>query len=519
MLEVKAQSGTVVGYASCWLGPMDSKGDVVAPGAFRDALEGGTLPPTMLVEHRGAPVGQWTAAVEDDIGLKVTGTVSDPSTLADVRSGKLDGLSLGFGKLTTKSHTADGTRVLDQVDLKEISLVKRPASSRTRVLSVKSADAGKEDHMTIEDTGPAVEVETETKSIGDTVAEAVTAAMAPVNDRLSKLETIGRRHGAVIETKSADDRKNVEQKAFNTFVRRGREALEPLEIKSVLRVSDDTSGGFLAPDQFVAELLRNVVRFSPIRALARVSTTGASNVILPKRTGTLTGYWVDEIGTRTGTSPEYGQAQLPVRTISCYVDLSNQLLDDAAFDIASELAFDFAEEFGKLEGESFVSGNSAGRPQGYMSNLDLLYTNSGDASTIKADGLIQLYHDLAPAYRANATLVMNSSTLAVIRKLKDGTTNQYLLTTAGQFGGAPMDMLFGRPVVEAVDMPDISGSAYPVVFGDFNAGYRIYDRLALGVLRYPFSVATSGCTRFHATRRLAAGVVKAEALRKLKIAS
>ncbi len=57
------------------------------------------------------------------------------------------------------------------------------------------------------------------------------------------------------------------------------------------------------------------------------------------------------------------------------------------------------------------------------------------------------------------------------------------------------------------------------MFGDFQAGYRIFDRVALSVLRNPYTVADNGLTRFHARRRVAGGVAKAEALRKLKIAA
>ena len=47
--------------------------------------------------------------------------------------------------------------------------------------------------------------------------------------------------------------------------------------------------------------------------------------------------------------------------------------------------------------------------------------NSGDAATIKADGLINLQYSLKPEYRANACWLMNSATLAVVRRLKDST--------------------------------------------------------------------------------------------------
>lgn len=290
-LELKFDmSGTIAGYASCYGLPSDSVRDIVAPGAFTGASE-----VKMLREHGGPVIGTWTSISEDDIGLKVTGTVTDAATLADLKAGKLDGLSIGY--IATKSRKdSSGRRVLEKVSLKEISVVKRPASSRARVLSIKSAAAGKGSTMLDLESAGAGEDNgaTETKSLGDTVA----AALAPITARLDKLETIGRRPGAAggVETKSA----SIETKAFAGFIRHGRESLDHIEAKS-LRVSDDTAGGYLAPDQFVTELLRNLVLMSPIRSIARVATTGAGNVILPKRTSTLTASWVGETDTRAAS--------------------------------------------------------------------------------------------------------------------------------------------------------------------------------------------------------------------------
>ena len=120
------------------------------------------------------------------------------------------------------------------------------------------------------------------------------------------------------------------------------------------------------------------------------------------------------------------------------------------------------------------------------------------------------------AYRARGSWLMNGGTLAKLRTMKDGQGN-YLWQPSYQ-AGQP-EMILGRPVVEAVDMPDVAANAYPIVFGDFATAYRIVDRLALSVLVNPYIRATDGICRIHATRRTGAGVVQAKALRKLKMAT
>lgn len=363
---------------------------------------------------------------------------------------------------------------------------------------------------------PLTEVRSAIDGLTTTVEQrigAMEAGLTELRSRVDRTETVIRRPGAAPEQRADGE---VETRAFGAFIRRGREAMGADEIRS-LRVSDDTAGGYLAPDQFVTELLRNLVQFSPVRQVARVASTAAGAVLLPKRTGGMTASWVGETETRPETTVTFGQNRYPVAELAAYVDVSNSMLEDSAFDVAAELAFEFAEEFGKAEGTAFVTGNGVLRPMGFMSDTGLSYTPSGSTSAITADSLIDLFHALAPAYRANGVWMMNSTTLAAIRKLKDGTGN-YLVLSAG-LAGQVTTTLLGRPVVEAPDMADVAGNAYPVVFGDFSQGYRIFDRIALSVLRDPYSQATNGMTRFHGRRRVAGGVAKAEAIRKLKIAT
>jgi HK97 family phage major capsid protein len=338
-----------------------------------------------------------------------------------------------------------------------------------------------------------------------------TAELKKVNDKVDA--EVAKRNRPGTETKSESE--EIERKAFVLFLRKGKEALGAEEVKS-LRVSDDTAGGYLAPAEFSAEVDKNVVQFSPVRQAARVGQTTSGSVIIPKRTGAPTGGWVGETETRSSTQSTYGQAEIPIDEFACYVDVSNKLLEDAAVDVAAEVAFDLSEEFGRGEGAAFVSGNGVKKPLGFMSDTNLSYTAGGHATLIQADGLISLFYALAPFYRQRAVWMLNGSTLAAIRKLKDG-QGQYLWQP-GLAAGQP-ETILGRPAVEAVDMPDIAADAYPVALGDFASGYRIYDRVAMSLLRDPYSQATSGLTRFHARKRVGGRVVRAEAIRKLKIAT
>lgn len=340
--------------------------------------------------------------------------------------------------------------------------------------------------------------------------------------RLDAIETKIARPGVIKsgsdETKEAAE---LEQKAFTIFLRKGREALGADEIKS-LRISDDTSGGYLAPAEFSAEVDKNIVQFSPVRQAARVGSTSSGSVIVPRRTGRPTASWVGETETRSATEAAYGQVEIPIDEIACFVDVSNKLLEDAAVDVASEVAFDLAEEFGRAEGAAFISGDGVKKPLGLINDTGLSYTPSGvaaaltDATHNGVDACLDLYYALAPFYRARGVWMANGKTIATLRKIKD-TTGQYLWQPP-VVAGQPATFL-GSPIIEAVDLDDIGANKFPILFGDFASAFRIYDRIALSLLRDPYSQATSGLTRFHARRRVGARVVRPEAIRKLKISA
>ena len=67
-----------------------------------------------------------------------------------------------------------------------------------------------------------------------------------------------------------------------------------------------------------------------------------------------------------------------------------------------------------------------------------------------------------------------------------------------------------------LDMEDIAANATPIMFGDFS-GYRIVDRLSLSVMVNPYSLATQGMTRFHATRRVGGRMLQPAKFIKMKM--
>jgi len=335
-----------------------------------------------------------------------------------------------------------------------------------------------------------------------------------MNEKLDNLETVLKRPGSGYDTKAVDSR----LEAFDLYCRKGVEHLTDVE-KKALTVSNDSTGGYLAPPEYVNELLKTVTEISPIRSVARIRSTGQRSVQVPKRTSTFSAAWVAESGTRSETTGyNVGLEEIPCHEHYAMVDISEQDLEDTVFDLEAEMQSEFAEQFAKAEGAAFVSGNSVGKPEGIMTNGDVGESDSGHASTLTADGLITLVHSIKSEYGRNGTFIFNRTTLAAIRKLKD-TAGQYVFQTGMSLQAGVPNTVLGSPYIEVTDMPDVAANAYPIAFGDFRRAYMIVDRVQLAVLRDVYTQATSGNVRYIARRRVGGQIVQAEAIVKQKVSA
>ena len=139
--------GTVEGYASLF-GELDGARDMVMPGAFARTLKSrGVRRIPMLFQHDPAePVGVWLELVEDFRGLRARGKLIPDvqrarELIALVKSGAVDGLSIGFRTVKGRIDPATRVRRIVDLDLWEISNVTFPLLAGARVRAVKASSS------------------------------------------------------------------------------------------------------------------------------------------------------------------------------------------------------------------------------------------------------------------------------------------------------------------------------------------------------------------------------------------
>ncbi|HKR92527.1 phage major capsid protein [Novosphingobium sp.] len=358
----------------------------------------------------------------------------------------------------------------------------------------------------------------------ETTEQAVAALQGDVEDVKSRLDRVSRAAGRPLI--GGDGTLSPEIKGFvDGYLRKGREN----ELKSINGLTS-AEGGYAVPRQIDAAIAARLKSISPIRSIAQVVQTGSAGYRKLVTTGNTASGWVSETAARPETAtPSFAEIVPPSGELYANPAASQAMLDDAMFDLEAWLADEIAMEFARAEGAAFINGNGTNRPKGFLTANTSLQDDtarpfgtlqhlvSGEAAGLGSVielVLIDLVHSLKSGHRQGASWVMNSATLAEVRKLKaaDGS----FIWQPGLVEGQP-DRLLGYPVVEAEDMPDVAAGAFPIAFGNFRAGYLIAERSATTILRDPFT--NKPFVHFYATKRIGGQVLDSDAIKLLKISA
>jgi HK97 family phage major capsid protein len=322
-------------------------------------------------------------------------------------------------------------------------------------------------------------------------------------------------------------------KRFMAWTRSGNGAeISRLAPQAAMQTQISEKGGFLVPVEMETAVIQLGGLYSAMRMLCDVRPiTQGSSLKQPVNVQGATFGWVGELATRSETSAD-DLAMLEWHLMECYAQpkVTNTLLSDAAFDVEGWLNDGISREFAEGEAAAFISGGGTNAPRGLHSYTMIAdaswawgkfgYLVSGvpaaltDSTHNGVDALIDVVTATHRRYLPAASWLMNRTTQATIRKIKD-TTGQYIWQqpiTADQ-----PSLLLGFPCETDDNMPSIGANTYPIQFGDHAQAYRIVDKPGMSMLRD--EVTDKGRTIFYTTKRVGGGAKNFEAMKFLKIAA
>jgi len=339
---------------------------------------------------------------------------------------------------------------------------------------------------------------------------------------------------AIDLSKAAAERKAYAEASLR-MLRIGEKALTADETKT-LSVGSAPDGGFFIEPARSDQIITRLRETSDMRSIASVMSISAPSLKIPIDRDDVGYEWVGEQSTRNATStPQVAEMEIPVHEISAMPKITQNMLDDAGFDVEGWLNGKISDRFGRAENSAFVTGNGTNKPRGFLDypiattadatrafgTLQYKATGSsgafktGSASVSPADDLLDLIYMFNAGYRANLTWAMNKTVLGTVRKFKDQNGNFIYDPRLGANG--IVDMVLNYPVKEFSDMPNLGADSRSVALGDFRRGYLIVDRQGIRQLRDPFTDKPR--VLVYTTKRVGGAVVDSDAIKLLKFGS
>lgn len=286
------------------------------------------------------------------------------------------------------------------------------------------------------------------------------------------------------------------------------------DVADALQIGTDSEGGYLVPDEFENALVMALEEENIFRKLAHVINTSSGDRKIPVVASKGSASWVDEEGTISDSDDAFSQVSIGAYKLGTLIKVSNELLNDNAFNLESYISKEFARRIGSKEEEAFFTGNGSGKPIGIFNATGgaEVGVTTASATAITADEIIDLFYSLKAPYRKKAVWILNDATVKAIRKLKDKNDN-YLWQPA-LTAGTP-DTILGRPVYTSSYVPTIAAGAKTIAFGDFSY-YWIADRQGRIFKKLNELYAATDQTGFVATQRVDGKLVLPEAIKVLQ---
>jgi HK97 family phage major capsid protein len=275
-----------------------------------------------------------------------------------------------------------------------------------------------------------------------------------------------------------------------------------------------TAGGFLVPTDFYDQLIRALRFMGSMASLAtEVVTDSGDSIQVPANTAHGTAAWLAEAGSYSPSDETFAQVTLGANKATSKIIVSEELLQDSAFDLDSFLAREFGERIGVLENTAYIKGSGTGQPQGLLSsatasNITTATAAVGNATAFTYAALVTAIFTLPKQYRDNASFIVNDAAARNLYLMVD-TQNRPLWNVNMATTGP--DTFLGYPIYTDPDVPAPGAGNISVLFGDWRRTYIVRRVTGFGIQRQNELHSDSGQVGFRGYERVDGRVVLAAA--------
>ena len=262
------------------------------------------------------------------------------------------------------------------------------------------------------------------------------------------------------------------RRAFGDYLLNGASGISQESRGAIERAGiSGLAGGLIIPKTLASEIEVALKSYGGMFEAASIITTShGGDLILPTINDTeAKATIVSEYDQSTRRAPSFGSVTLKAYTYRTpIVPVSQELLQDSAFNLDALLSTLLAESFARGINADLTNGTGTGKPTGVV-NAAVDSGAKPAAASITLDNIIDLIKSVNSAYARNGKFMFNRNTLWELAKIKDQ-SGRYIWHESTR-DGSPAT-LFGKEYILNDDIADIGAGNTSVLFGDFSK-YKI----------------------------------------------
>ena len=351
----------------------------------------------------------------------------------------------------------------------------------------------------------------------------IDAAANELRDQFTAMErNIELQKEAAAKSVSKEPKKLDRSASFEKYLRKGFGALNAEERNILSRGTatqvggTDALGGYGVPQGFSGEVDIALAFTGELERLARAFNTESGNLVpYPTNNDTAT----DAVLTAEAAESTIQDLTLGVVNLNAYkytslVKVSEELMQDAGFDLTGFVIEQLGERIARATNSAFTVGTGSSQPSGIVTGSTLGKT-AASATAITSGEILDLIYSVNKAYRNSASfgLMMNDSTVAAVRALGLSVTNDFPVFVPSMAIGEP-DRIMGIPVYVNNDIEAISSGKKSIICGDMSK-FIVRSAGNVVVERIDEQYKSAGITAFRAKVRKDSHVLDATAIKHL----
>jgi len=347
-----------------------------------------------------------------------------------------------------------------------------------------------------------------------TKTSAIEAELLELKESFLDLETKGHYNMDVENTKAFD--MNIELKSL-------AKANPQADILSKGLTSEASSAGATIRTEYEAGIVKPLREQSAFLSLIGHKSIPSEDYKRLVRVSNAGMRWAGENVNNSDIANTGTQAYAEVTGVfgkaEAYPFVTQEMLDDSAFDLQSELSESVIEEIGDGVAKAALAGDGVKKPKGLLATttgadhekFEVLTVGAagkfGANTTAAVKSLRTIARSLKTGYRANAKWLMSEETrdtvLAFVYADGKSIINEDLTEM-------PDGRLLGKEIVIDSNMPENE-----IVYGDFERGFTFLTVRGLSVLPNPY--AKAGNVQFYHAMRVGTMVNDTQALKIVKL--